>query len=97
MTTYTVSSKAARQAYERAEEQIRDDFKAGAISEYLAGDDALEYLGEIIRIQQQPRRAGESPCKWYDRISYEIDAYVQKIVDTAVENNVHRVAEENAR
>lgn len=80
-----------------AEEEIRDNMRAGAIDAYIDGDSALEYLGDLIRIQQQRRKSGEVPSAWYERISAEIDAKIQRIIDKTVEDNAEHVAEENAR
>lgn len=82
---------------EAAESEIRDNMRAGAVDTYIDGDTALEYLGELIRIQQQRRKPGEVPSAWYERISAEIDAKIQHIIDKTVEDNAEHVAQENAR
>lgn len=90
MTTYTVSSKAARKAYELAEDQIRSDLSVGAVEAYIDGDSAIEYLGQLIAIHQGTSgNAVIVDTKVGDRLQY--------IVDRLVELNVEKVAEENAR
>lgn len=90
MTTYTVSSKAARQAYELAEDQIRSDLSVGAVEAYIDGDSAIEYLGQIIAIHQG---TGSNAAI----VDMRVGDRLQSIVDKIVEDNIHRVAEENAR
>jgi hypothetical protein len=95
MGTFTVGSPEYNEACSLADEQIRDDLKAGAVSDYIDGDSAQEYLGEIIRINSQRREIGESVQEWIARIGADLDSYIQRIVNEAVENNVERVAQEN--
>lgn len=96
MGTYTVGSPEYAAACERAEEQIRDDMKAGAVEQYIDGESAQEYLGELIRLNSLPRDIGESIGDWIARTGSELDVYISRIVNEAVENNVARVAQENA-
>lgn len=95
MTTYTVGSPEYAAACELAEEQIRDDMKAGAVEQYIDGESAQEALGEIIRINNQHRVPGEGVTEWLSRIGTDLDSYITRIVNEAVENNVARVAQEN--
>lgn len=92
-----ITSHKHQVALRQAEDEIRDNMKAGAVDAYMDGDTALEYLGTLVRIQQQPRKPGEAPSKWYDRISAEIDAYIQCVIDKTVEDNAEHVAQENAK
>lgn len=96
MGTYTIGSPGYAAACERAEEQIRDDLKAGAVESYIDGESAQQYLGDLIRIHQQCKQSGESLKDWITRIDADLDASIQKIINQAVENNVARVAQENA-
>jgi hypothetical protein len=93
MGTFTVGSA----AYNEACEQIRDDLNAGAVTDYIDGDSAQEYLGEIMRINSQRREIGETVQEWIARIGADLDSYIQRIVNEAVEHNVERVAQENAK
>ena len=77
----------------RAEDEIRENMRAGAVDDYIDGDTALEYLGELIRIQQQRRKPSEVPSAWYERISAEIDAKIQQIIDKTVEENAEHIAQ----
>lgn len=95
MTTYTVGSPEYAAACERAEEQIRDDLKAGDAEDYIGPYAALEHICEIMRIHQQAKRKDEGAQEWIARIDSELDQYIQRIIDAAVENNVVRVAQEN--
>jgi hypothetical protein len=95
MGTFTVGSPDYNEACSVADEIIREDMKAGAISDYIDGDNAQEYLGEIIRINSQRREIGESVQEWIARIGTDLDSFIQQIVNTAVESNVTRVAQEN--
>lgn len=96
MGTYTVGSPEYAAACERAEEQIRDDLKAGAVEQYIDGESAQQYLGELIRLNCQPREIGEDIKEWVQRITANMDDYIFRVIDRAVENNVARVAQENA-
>lgn len=95
MGTYTVGSPEYAAACERAEEQIRDDLKAGAVEQYIDGESAQQYLGELIRLNNQRREIGEDVPNWLRRISVDLDVYINRIINEAVENNVARVAQEN--
>lgn len=95
MGTYTVGSPEYAAACERAEEQIRDDLKSGAVEQYISGDSAQEYLGELIRINSQRREIGEDVKDWLIRISADLDAYISRIIAETIESNVARVAQEN--
>jgi predicted transcriptional regulator len=95
MGAFTIGSAEYNEACSMADEQIRDDLKAGAVSDYIDGDSAQEYLGEIIRINSQRREIGESVQEWIARIGADLDSFIQQIVNTAVESNVTRVAQEN--
>ena len=97
MGAFTVGSAAYNEACSVADEQIRDDLKAGAVSGYIDGDSAQEYLGEIIRINSQRREIGETVQEWIARIGADLDSYIQRIINEAVENNVARIAQENAK
>lgn len=92
-----ITSHKYQAALSAAEGEIRNNMRAGAIDAYIDADTALEYLGELIRIQQQTRKPGEVPSAWYDRISAEIDAKIQRIIDKTVEDNAEHVAQENAQ
>lgn len=95
--TYTAGSMNYNEACERAEEQIRDDMKAGAVEQYIDGESAQQYLGELIRLNAQPKEQGESVSDWVHRIAMNIDAYIHNtIVKDVIENNVARVAQENS-
>jgi hypothetical protein len=96
MGTYTVGSPEYAAACERAEEQIRDDLKAGAVEQYIDGESAQQYLGELIRLNFLRREIGEDVKDWIARIGAGLDVCIMNIVDRAVENNVARVAQENA-
>jgi hypothetical protein len=97
MGTFTVGSPGYNEACSAADEQIRNDLKAGAVSDYIDGDSAQEYLGEIIRINSQRREIGESVHEWIARIGSDLDSYIQHIINEAVVNNIARVAQENAK
>lgn len=84
------------EACERAEEQIRDELKSGAVEQYISGDSAQEYLGELIRLNSQRREIGEDVQDWLRRISVDLDAYISRIIAETIEANVARVAQENA-
>lgn len=91
-----ITSHKHQEQIEKAAEEIYDNCRAGAIDAYLDGDTALEYLGELIRIQQQRRKPGETPSAWYERVSAELDAKIQRIIDKTVEDNAEHVAQEKA-
>jgi len=86
---YTVGSPAYNRACERAADEIRANLAVGAVAEYLDGDSALEYLGEIVKIHQ---RAGSITA---DQVDSEVGIYLQTLVDKIVDSNMYRVAEEN--
>ena len=92
-----ITSHKHQEQVEKAAEEIYDNCRAGAIDAYLDGDTALEYLGELIRIQQQRRKTGETPSTWYERVSAELDDKIQRIIDKTVEDNAEHVAQENAK
>lgn len=95
MATYTVVSPEYAAACERAEEQIRDDLKAGAVEQYIDGESAQQHLGELICLNFMRREIGETVSGWLARIGADMDLYIQRIVDDVIENNVARVAQEN--
>lgn len=92
---YTVGSAAYNAACEQAKEQILADMKAGAISDYIDGDSAQEFLGTLIMLHQNPRREGEGFQDWMDRVAGNLDLFIQNLIDKTVENNIERVAQEN--
>jgi hypothetical protein len=96
MATYTVGSPEYAAACERAEEQIRDELKAGAVEQYIDGESAQQYLGELIRLNNQRREIGETISDWMRRVDGDINRYLNQIMDRAVESNVARVVQENA-
>lgn len=85
------------EACERAREQILADLQAGAVSDYIDGDSAQEWLGTIIKLHQNPRREGESFQDWMDRVAGNLDLFIQNLIDKTVENNIERVAQENSK
>ena len=97
MATFEAGAPGYAEACERAEEQIRADLKAGTVSDYIDGESAQEYLGDLIRLNSSPRDIGESVGEWIDRIGCDLDSFIQNIINQAVEDNVARVAQENSK
>ncbi len=84
-------------AFERAKKEILADLTAGAVDNYFAGDDALEALGDLLKIHRQRPMTGESNSDYMARIDSEMDAYLYKLSERIVEDNIDEVMERQSR
>lgn len=79
--------------HHQAADAITANLKAGAIDEYLAGDDALEILGDLIRLHCQGALRGESLQDQLRRVDTDVGAKLDKVCDRIISDNVAFVME----
>jgi hypothetical protein len=79
-----------------AQAAIEADLRAGAVDNYLAGDDALELLGDIMKIFKSKGEPGEWLQEQLRRIDTAVGSYLEKACDKIVADNLQFVLEANA-
>ena len=80
----------------QAAEEIEANLRAGAVGEYLGGDDALEVLGEIFRLHGMRAEPGEGLAEHLRRVDTAVGTYIASKFEKIVADNVEAVMEDAA-
>jgi hypothetical protein len=79
-----------------AADQIADDLRAGAVEPYCPPDQALQYLGDILKAGNVRYLPAESPSQHLRRSHELMGVRAHAVFDEIVSRSAERVADEEA-